>query len=816
MQSTSPNKNGSPGALRLRIFDATTMFVVSGLSLLLLIYIGFGEAQRTYQQFHVEKITAQAKVVQNAVEKFLRPGLPLKQYVGFSTRGDQLIQSDNTIAALSVFDQSGSLIFVSGDEAVPLLPLSGASGEQVTDEGSVRLSDAYVQVVLPLRNRFEAVGSLTITMPRQVVAERIKTAFQPLLLAGLVLSLCFALFVSINGPKLLKHRMPWLQIAYAVTFVGMAVFVIGTLISIYSDGTQVKTKALADSLGQRLSDLVAFNLNLGEIYGLDRIFGEYLDLNPDISAAGLTIDGIVKIHSDPIRVGHRWISDPTTYEYTVDLTPPGGPREIRVAVSLPTAVVYRQITRSVKNFAALFVASAFLAGVFLQLAASMQRFHATGRSPSLESCAPSNGDAALDLVKPVFLVAVLVEHLTYAFLPQFIQTLVAEAGLSAGYSALPFMSYYLFFAVTLVPAGYFAERSNPRSLIYWGLGLAAAGMLMLTFPVDFSTAVVARSLSGVGQGMLFIGVQSYILAMASPGKKTQGAGIIVFGFQGGMISGMAIGSLLVTYIGPAGVFMLGGCVAIALALYAIIVVPVPRQHFSTGIRLGETLGQLRRSTWQVLGNFQFLKTMFLIGIPTKAVLTGVVIFALPLILARKGYPSEDIGQIIMVYAAGVVLASRYSSRLADRVGKTQSILFWGAVISGLALMLTGLIDWQPVAAGGGTSVLETVILISGVAIIGIGHGFINAPVVTHVADSELAQRVGESSLTATYRFLERIGHIAGPIIVGQLFMFGGQNAVLLTWIGAAIVVFGFLFLIGPGSSVKDAGQRLNTANEELT
>ena len=53
--------------------------------------------------------------------------------------------------------------------------------------------------------------------------------------------------------------------------------------------------------------------------------------------------------------------------------------------------------------------------------------------------------------------------------------------------------------------------------------------------------------------MLFIGIQAYILAVASPEKKTQGNAIIVFGFQGGMISGMAIGSLLVNYLHPQGV-----------------------------------------------------------------------------------------------------------------------------------------------------------------------------------------------------------------------------------------------------------------------
>ena len=108
--------------------------------------------------------------------------------------------------------------------------------------------------------------------------------------------------------------------------------------------------------------------------------------------------------------------------------------------------------------------------------------------------------------------------------------------------------------------------------------------------------------------------------------------------------------------------------------------------------------------------------------------------------------------------------------------------------------MIGLIGLSPLSVGADSSTLVTVILIIGVATVGIAHGFINAPVVTHVADSELAAKIGASSLTATYRFLERLGHIAGPIIVGQLFLLWGQNALVLAWAGVAILLCGLLFL----------------------
>ena len=795
---------------RKRFFDALTMLLVSGLSLLLLIYVGFGEAQRTFEQFYLEKIQAQGSVIRSTMETFLRAGLPMKQYAGFSTTVEPILRADGSIAEITAFDQTDAPVFSTAETPLPLFTDTLRSSEVDGARFEIRRSSAYYQVVLPFRNKFEVVGHLAISLPQSVIAERVRQSFEPLVGVGLALSVLFAGLVSLSGPAMRRRRLPWLQIAYGVTFLTMAIFVIGSLIALYSEGVQAKTKALADTLGHRLSDIVAFNLNIKEIDGLDGVLGEYQRLNPDISAAGLTIDGRVEIHTDESMIGQSWIHYRGNYEYVVDLTPPGDPRNIRVAVALPSDIVYSRIARSVKNFAALFVATAFLAGLFLQFAGTMRRPSEPDPSDSKGEQEDKRNDWLLDLVKPVFFVAVFLEHLNYAFLPQFMHEVVDKAGLSAGFASMPFTAFYLCFALALVPSGYYAQRFGARPLMYLGLLLAGLGLFLLTVPqLDLILATLARAISGVGQGMLFIGVQSYILATAGPGRKTQGAAIIVLGFQGGMISGMAIGSLLVTYTGAVGMFTLSGAIALALALYALVIVPA-REAAPNPQPGGGALKELSQQLSEALRNPEFLKTMILIGVPAKAVLTGVIIFALPLLLAKQGYPEEDIGQIIMIYAACVVLSSSYVSRLVDRIGRTHEILFWGAVLCGLGLTLIAFMDWQPPAAAE-ASALPTTILILGVGIVGIAHGFINAPVVTHVAESALAEKIGAGSLTATYRFLERIGHIAGPIVISQLFLLGGQEAKLMLWVAAAITLFGLIFLFRtPTVEVADAGEETAT------
>jgi predicted MFS family arabinose efflux permease len=776
-----------------RLIDGLTMFVVTGLALALLVYVGFGEGKRVYEQFKIEKLTTHGRIVQNAIENYLRADLPLKQYAGFTMLADPIVQSIDEIDAMVAYDQSGQQLFIvtDKDKRNPKLLEPSEVIRQVKQNLEFDRSDSHYQIVLPLRTRFETVGSLAITASTAVVDKRLMASFVPLLFGIAGLSLLFAGFVVLAAPYLARSRVPWLQIGFAVIFLAMAGFVVGTMVSLYSEGVQGKAKESAFTMSQRLGDVVGFNLRFGDFDGLDKVIGDYRRLNPEITQAALIVEGVVVIATDPTKIGKKWVSDPRTYEYTADLTRPGEPRRISLTAAVPVDVVYKRVERSVRNFAALFIASGFLAGLFLQVVSSMQRLRSASSPTYIAPGANVSEEAALIIVKPIFFLAVFLEHLTYSFLPKFMQDAAAASGLSLGYAAAPFTAYYLCFALSLIPAGHFSDRFGAKPLIWPGLLLASAGILGLTMPFGIMPLTILRALSGIGQGMLFIGIQAYILAVASPEKKTQGNAIIVFGFQGGMISGMAIGSLLVNYLHPGGVFVVCSAIGFTTALYSILLIPkdILRKQMIDG--LGATIGRVAGNLRKVVHSGEFLKTMFCIGIPAKAILTGAITFALPLLLAQYGYRQEEVGQIIMLYGIGVVAASTYVSRLVDRTGNTETILFWGAAISGIGLALIGLMGSDVLGGGLGNAA----VVFTGVFIVGIAHGFINAPVVTHVAHSHLAGQIGANQAATTYRFLERIGHVAGPLLVGQLFLIWGQSAHILIWIGIAAAGLGFAFLI---------------------
>ena len=477
------------------------------------------------------------------------------------------------------------------------------------------------------------------------------------------------------------------------------------------------------------------------------------------------------------------------------LTPPNHPRAALVILSVPRNFVFWQVARNVKNYAALFVASALFAFLFLHLAQAMRAAQAAGARKG----SAWRETLALDFVKPVFFLAVFVDNLSYAFLPQVIADLALAGGDTVGSVALPFTAYYLSFALALVPAGHYSKRIGSRALVRGGLGLIMAGLLGMTFTTTFDMAVVARAVTGLGQGVLFIGVQSYILAKSHRENRTSANGIIVYGFQGGMISGMAIGSLLAGEIGSGGVFATGAILAAVTIAYTYFLLPDDNVDATSDA----TSKVVWVETIRLLRDPQFMQIIMLIGIPAKAVLTGVILFAMPLMMHAMGFAKEDIGQITMVYAGCVIISSAIAGRLADRTQACRKLLVWGALLTAAGLLVISVAGNPSVVSSTYALYLQASLLIGGSALIGWAHGMINAPVVTHITDTAIAAQVGRGATAAAYRLLERCGHMLGPIVVGQLFMAFGTSPTVLGWIGVVMIGLAIAFnFINPAETTQ--------------
>ncbi len=785
--------------------------VILGLSLVLLTYVGLGEAYRTYPRFELDRLGAQGEIIKDPFDTFLLAGLPIEQFPGFSVMGRNLLDSDKTIASIVVTDNADNAIFettraeIGGLETVTGAPFLPSALQTKNDRGQITESSQFYRISLELRNKLETVGHLNLFLPKSTISARVNATFSYVAGAGVAVLVGYALLVRFVLSRLSEQRENrWLTISYVMAFFLMAVIVVVSLVSIYSDGIRGKTKALADSLSQRLSAPITLNLTLDTFTELQDVFNDYRELYPELSYVAMTVDGITRIHTDPRRIDTAWVPYSDNYEYTVELAGQSAATSalrFGVHVGIPQSVILDKLWRSAKNFFVLFVATAFIAVLLLNLLRSL-----TEHLGLKEISTAQRHAHQLGLIKPFFFLAVFSEGLAASFLAQHLQGLALGSGVDGGVASGLFTAYFAAYGLSMLPAGRIVERGGTKQLLVVGVLLTFASLIAMAFVTCIYPMFLIRIVAGAAQGLILVAVQDYILESVPAGQQTRGAAILVFNYNCAVISSTAMGALLSVYMGRQGVFIMAASLSLLVLLFAITLVPkllvelapIPGAIASALPRL------IKPSFWYSLSlavrDAGFVKTILLVGMPSKASVTGVTAFALPLLLARQTFAQEDIGQIMMFYPAGLLVSSMYISKLVDRSGKSGASLFVGTVGAGLGLVMIGFMDSASFLGGPG-SPLATASLVFGMIILGVSHGFIIAPIITHVANSSAAATLGRPSATSLYRFLERLGHMSGPIFVSQLLFFNQDSASTIAWIGIATIALGLLFQLNSGGRV---------------
>lgn len=840
-----------------RLKAALSPGLIALASLLLLGYVGLGETLRSYPALQHDRLVAQGEIIQKEVNTFLQAGLPLRQFVGFETLSTPLLNSDKLLQSIVVSDLRGSTLFSSNAEGIdPVRPAADQSlplrtpGSDVSPLFTIQETSEYFIAVLPLENKFETVGFLSISLDKVSIFAQVKESF------GMVFLVMLGLAIVVLVGAFFLHGMRaavatrWLQPFFAMIFIVAAIVVTTLTVQIYSHGVQAKASALADSLATRVGSVFDLGLSLDDISGIDQALIEYHQRNPELDSVALTLNGQTQYHTEKKLIGIKWVEPENCFVFQKSLST-NDAGKVDLVLAVPKNVVYSRVARNIKNFVVLFLATVFLTALFFKLSGVLEERRrkkelaetattgtdASGldRSRELEFDSDSSKAYRLALITPLFFVAVFLEAMNASFLPQLIQEVSILSGLGSAFTAKVFILFFLAFALTLVPAGKYAEIHGSRGLLLTGSIFTASSQLTLAFieaasgwlQASFGLGAIeilclARVISGIGQGFLLIGTQAFILENTPKSRRTRGNNIIVYGFNGGIISGAAIGALLAVYLGYAGVFLVAGIIGILCALYVLVLLPTNKSNADASVIEDNTAvgGGIRQyfsgyaDIVKIFRDLKFLNTILAIGIPTKASLTGVTIFAMPLILSELGYKADDIGQIIMVYGLGVLLASHFISKQVDRTGATTNILFAGVVLSSIGLMLIGVMLDAPKFLGEVLGLnlqslstwIEIGVLLAGVGLLGLAHGFINAPVVTHVSETNVSQKLGQAPSTAIYRFLERLGHVAGPLIVAQFLIWFGARPSTLIYLALAILILGLVFRIISFSDSRRADQ----------
>lgn len=719
---------------------------VVALSLLLVFVVGYGQALKSYRQLTTDTVMAQTEAARLGVEQILNSGVPLEDIAGLNQVLQPIVDSDISVTGLRLL----------------------AGEKQIYIFGEAQEYDNSISI--PLNNKFTQVGTLQVVLSDQVVETIVSKSFQPTLWLVVILLMIFIACV-LKSTK----RTVYLS-SFTLVFLAMSVSVMILVGSLYRDGLQSKAVSLADAVSQRLSPILVHNVDQNFVFGIESMLNNFRSSNPELSKIAVFKNTELIAISQQGTSMTKALSDSGLLDYQI-LTSAVG----EVRLSYKVEIVLAQLARTLKNFAVLFFACGLVCFVFIRLLSGEAK--------------QNSNDVVLERIKPLLLGAVLMESLMAPIMPQYMTSVAESVGLGGSASSLFFTLYFLGFALTLLPAARLIEVYDIRRVLIIGILLSTLGCGLLSIDFGLINILVARLLSGIGQALIFIAVQGYILRFSNKENKTQAAGIIVFCFNAGFIAGASIGALLADYLGDQGTFKLAACIGLFMSLFSFIlpsmIVQQKRQE-----SLLDNVSAMMSDSWRLIKIPTFIRTMLFVGIPTKVALTGVVSFAVPLLLAERGISKETIGQVLMSYAAIVLLVSHKVGPWVDKLGSSKKALSLGNLLAAFALILLALAvvmpqDWQMI-----------VIMTVAMMMMGFSHGLINAPVVTHVVVNMANSGEPDSVIAATYRFLERFGHVSGSIVVAQMLIwFGAEQAMFA--LAAFFVLACVLFTVFDKPSPKE-------------
>jgi predicted MFS family arabinose efflux permease len=659
-------------------------------------------------------------------------------------------------------------------------------------------------VILPLHDKFARVGHLVVTLSKAPVRQFLKAKFTGVFYAAIgICLLLVVLIVILDRPWAAGHYKACLGIGYGLASLITAALIVMTLISIYTHGAEDKIRMLSKSLTNRLSAIVESDVAFETVSGLDAMLHDYQQLDNDIHTVALSDNGVVVIHHDSAAVGQPWRlpSGQNEYTYTIENS------TASVIVTMDQTIIRYRVLLAVKNLATLIAACCFIGFLTYSVGATLRNIPVgNGAAAGVLGVKRVSSHSLYQTMMPVWFLIVFAESLNLSFLPRYLADICAMVQMSHVSSSILFSAFFIGFALILVPSGYLSDRWNDKYLIMLGVLSFGVTMGLMGLTQNYYSVLTIRFLAGAAQGIVFIGVQNYIRIISRQGKMTQGGAVIVFSFNGGIISGSAIGSILLADIGVQGIFFSATAIAVAAFCFTLLYVPgLPKAGIKTPRpEKADLLKTIAAKARTLMKDGEFIRTLLLVGAASKVTFTGITIYAVPLLMNQHSYTQEDVGLAIMLYACAVLVSNYYISKWVDKFGNIPLALFGGVLLSGVGITVIGLVEWERISTW--LSCSATFLFFGGMLLLGVANGAISSPVVSHIMETRTCRTLGQGAGVGTYRLFERMGHVAGPLIVGQLFTWSKQRMNAIVLLGSVIALFGIAFLIATDRKQGVAGR----------
>ncbi len=725
------------------------------------VFLDYFKFRKAVEDLTRARVNATAGEIERTVRESLAVGLQFRSLDGMPEVVARQRESEPLIALIDVADAQGRIWYSSDvsrvGQQLPLIWMARAARAR-TGEWREQFEGAMIAGSV-LRNNFELpVGLVAIRYHDPHLADTAQAFLQKLLpnaasLAAAACAVAGLLVLLLAG----LHIKPGRGAALAVTGVPLvAMLVLLSLITL-KQFEQELSPALTQwgatfvrGEAGLVSEAAQAGVALEDLYGVEQRLREQMNANREIGYLAL-IDARGEVLA---QVGERpqgALIESMVGDYA------------RVALAIAPSFARYLMQELALDLGVLLVVALFLAVELLG---------------ALEVRERAESGAGFGVIRAPAFAFFLAEELTRPVIPGFVNDLVQGGWFSAQFLAgAPIMLFMLIVALSQPVLGAWVARHDRRRLMLLGAVLAAIGFAACAFADSLWQVMLARSVGALGYAITFVASQAFVVDNTQSANRAEGFALLVSAIMVATVCGPPLGGILADNLGFYAPFAAASVLSLlAVALAARL--PATAQ----GARVAGGASALKALS--VLGNKSFSMLCVCAAVPSKMLLTGLAFYLLPLYAVALGGNQATAGRMLLLYAIVMVVLVPVAARWSDRSGRRDWFTAGGLAISTLGAVAVGL------APGLASLALAMLILGLGQAI-----SIASQSALVGVFAQDEARTFGETAVYGAYRFIERLGNAAGPLVAGVLLaQFGFQGAFVGLSAGAfglAVVFFVF-------------------------
>jgi predicted MFS family arabinose efflux permease len=347
--------------------------------------------------------------------------------------------------------------------------------------------------------------------------------------------------------------------------------------------------------------------------------------------------------------------------------------------------------------------------------------------------------------------------------------------------SLPVAGYLLAIIIASPFSRGFVQRLGVRPVLVLAALPTLVAHIGLYLAETAQEIIFWRTVSGFGYAFVTLACQDYVLDSVSRHERDRSLGMFTLVLIGGVFAGAAIGGVLADRLGQQNVFIVSTVLIAISALLAVWLIAPGAAKTGTGtepLRITKVFATLKSARFSAL--------VIGLAVPANVLLQAFISYLLALTLDSLGASTSDIGRTLMLYFLGIIVASSFSGRAAEKGLSVGLLALLGSLLAGASLSF--IVLWP-------TEVTIALAVLGA----GIGHGIVRGAQISlamTLAETELKE-AGSTVVLGALRTMERLGSVIGLLLVAAVAGYAGYGAataVVAVWTLAGAAIFAIYFV----------------------